>query len=154
LPRHTRPAGRSSRSPRASFLLSEPGALSLPASAGAARPTACRTHGHLPGRPCSGLCLGEDEALTMAEDAPITVSVIVPVHSSASHLERCLTALARSTTPCWECVVVDDGSTDASRAVAQRPGVTLLALTANRGPAHARNRAAEVATGDVLLFID
>jgi glycosyltransferase involved in cell wall biosynthesis len=51
-------------------------------------------------------------------------------------------------------VVVDDGSRDGSHAVAEAMGARCLRLPAQRGPAHARNRGAEVARGDVLFFVD
>jgi hypothetical protein len=85
---------------------------------------------------------------------PITVSVVIPVHNAAAHLERCLTALSRSTYDRYECIVVDDGSTDASPQVARRHGARVIALAGNHGPAYARNRGSEAAQGDVLLFID
>ena len=52
-------------------------------------------------------------------------------------------------------IVVDDSSTDDSGNCARELGAQLVVLTKGpRGPAWARNRGAEIATGDVLLFID
>jgi CTP:molybdopterin cytidylyltransferase MocA len=89
-----------------------------------------------------------------ARDTPVRISVIIPVHNAMAHLEQCLTALSHSTRGPDECLTVDDGSTDDSRGVAQRFGARVIALAGNRGPAFARNRGAEAATGEVLLFID
>jgi len=50
-------------------------------------------------------------------------------------------------------IVVDDGSTDATAMIARRFGVRVISQ-ANRGQATARNRGAERARGDLLLFTD
>jgi GT2 family glycosyltransferase len=86
---------------------------------------------------------------------PVMVSVIIPVYNSADALRRCLEAVATSTYTHYECIVVDDGSTDDSRDVAASFSTRLVALSGEpRGPAYARNRGAEVARGDVVFFVD
>jgi GT2 family glycosyltransferase len=83
------------------------------------------------------------------------VSVIVPVHNGGVNLQRCLQGVAASTRPPDEAIVVDDGSTDGSAAHAAALGARVVTTAAGpRGPAYARNRGAEVATGDVLVFVD
>ncbi|MFQ5667620.1 MAG: glycosyltransferase [Candidatus Binatia bacterium] len=82
------------------------------------------------------------------------LSVIVPVHNGADCLKRCLEALGRSTYRDYECIVVDDGSTDGTRGVAARHGVPVVALEHRGGPARARNRGAEHTRGAFLVFLD
>jgi len=83
------------------------------------------------------------------------LSVIVPVHNGGEGLRRCLQGLAASTHPPDEVIAVDDGSTDASAADAAALGARVLTTgTGPRGPAFARNRGAEAASGDGLVFID
>jgi GT2 family glycosyltransferase len=84
----------------------------------------------------------------------VTISVVIPVYNAAQDLDRCLSALSGSLHKLYECIVVDDGSTDDSREVARRHGARVIAMTGNSGPACARNRGAEAARGDVLLFLD
>jgi glycosyltransferase involved in cell wall biosynthesis len=82
-------------------------------------------------------------------------SVIVPVHNGGEDLQRCLQGLAASTRPPDEVIVVDDGSSDGSAAQGAALAARVVATTAGpRGPAYARNRGAEAATGDVLVFVD
>lgn len=85
----------------------------------------------------------------------IRASVIVPVYNGASTLGACLRALAEQTIPpaCYEIIVVDDGSTDASAAIAAEHGAQLVCQE-HAGPAAARNRGARVARGEILLFTD
>lgn len=82
------------------------------------------------------------------------LSVIIPVYNGEAVLDRCLEHLQQSTFRDYECIVVDDASTDQSRAVAARYGASVLALEHNGGPARARNRGAEQARGELLLFLD
>ncbi|MCL4814529.1 MAG: glycosyltransferase family 2 protein, partial [Vicinamibacteraceae bacterium] len=51
---------------------------------------------------------------------PCQVSVLVPARNAAATLDACLASLARQTLSAWHCVVVDDGSTDETAAVAAR----------------------------------
>lgn len=81
------------------------------------------------------------------------ISVIIPVHNGRATLPRCLDQLWRSTYSQWECIVVDDGSQDESAQIAQARGARVL-QTAHAGPAKARNLGAQVATGDLLFFLD
>jgi len=47
------------------------------------------------------------------------VSVLIPAYDAAATLPACLRSLARQTETDWECILVDDGSRDATRAVAE-----------------------------------
>lgn len=46
------------------------------------------------------------------------MSILLPAHNAAGTIEACLTSIARQTLTAWECVIVDDGSTDGTRAAA------------------------------------
>lgn len=83
-----------------------------------------------------------------------TISVVIPVHQSATLLDDCLSHLMAGTERPTECVVVDDGSTDASAQTALRHGAVVLSTDERRGPAHARNLGARAARGDIVLFLD
>jgi GT2 family glycosyltransferase len=82
------------------------------------------------------------------------ISVVVPVRDGEADLARCLDALARSTVPPLEVIVVDDGSRDGSAEVARARGARVVRLPSSRGPAFARNRGAELARGEILFFTD
>jgi GT2 family glycosyltransferase len=76
------------------------------------------------------------------------------VRNGASTLPTCLEAVARTRDVSWECIVVDDGSTDHSVQIARRAGVRVIEAATQGGPARARNIGAMAASGDILLFID
>jgi glycosyltransferase involved in cell wall biosynthesis len=50
---------------------------------------------------------------------PPRISVLLPVRNAAATLPACLASLARQTEPAWQCVVVDDGSVDDTRSIAE-----------------------------------
>lgn len=81
-------------------------------------------------------------------------SVVVPCHNAAKTLERCLAAVAAQTAAPAEVIVVDDASTDATAAIAERFPCRVVEVDPNRGPAAARNRGAAAAGGKVLFFLD
>lgn len=83
----------------------------------------------------------------------LRVSVVVPVRDDAAHLRRCLDALAAQTVLADEIVVVDNGSTDDSAAVAQAAGALVLTERV-RGIARASARGYDRAAGDVLVRLD
>ncbi len=82
------------------------------------------------------------------------VSVVIPAYNAMEHLARCLDALAASTYTLYEAIVVDDGSSDETAAVAQARGVRVFRLASRSGPAHARNCGAHIAQGEIILFLD
>ena len=58
----------------------------------------------------------------IAQRAPVPdplVSILLPAWQADGTLPACLRSITRQTDPRWECVVVDDGSTDATAAIAQ-----------------------------------
>lgn len=83
-----------------------------------------------------------------------TVSVIIPAHNAAGYLYQCLDHLRRSSRPPDECIVIEDGSTDRTAAVAEGYGATVLSSGQRCGPGAARNLGAGAATGDILFFLD
>ena len=87
------------------------------------------------------------------------VTVLVPAHDEERGLEGTLRALAASGHPGLEVVVVDDGSTDATAAIASRlavelPGLRVVRQPANLGKARALCEGARVARGEVVVTVD
>src|SRR3989441_5569230 len=81
------------------------------------------------------------------------VSVVVCTYNGARTIRDCLEGLARLAYPDYEVIVVDDGSTDATAAIAQEYDCHLI-RTANRGLANARNTGLKAATGEIVAYID
>ena len=81
------------------------------------------------------------------------VSVIIPVHNGAAYLGEALASVQAQNYRPLEIIVVDDGSTDGSAAVAKAVGVKYF-YQEKSGAAAARNRGVGAARGNYLAFLD
>lgn len=81
-------------------------------------------------------------------------TVIVVSHNSAADLPACLDSLRATITPDDELLVYDGGSTDDSAAVATGRGARVERSPINHGFAGAANRAASLARGRILVFLN
>lgn len=82
------------------------------------------------------------------------ISVIVPVYNGARFLAAALESVGAQHYRPAEVIVVDDGSTDDTAAVAKRYGGVRYLRQPNLGAAAARNAGAAAATGELLAFLD
>jgi glycosyltransferase involved in cell wall biosynthesis len=91
---------------------------------------------------------------------PEMFSIVMPTYNRAARLKRALAHLLQlpEIDRC-EVIVVNDGSTDGTLAVLEgfrrlRPEMVRVLTVANGGPGHARNRGAELARCNRILFLD
>jgi len=99
-------------------------------------------------------------------DAPVAaptggwprVSVVIPAYNVERYLREAIESAVAQTAPPHEILVVDDGSTDGTGAiadaVAREHAQVRVIHQDNGGPAVARNSAIEVAAGEFLTFLD
>lgn len=85
-----------------------------------------------------------------------TVSVIIPTHNRKEYLQECIGSVLAQTYTDYEVIVVDDGSTDGTRAaVAQYEDPRLrYVYQENAGGSAARNRGLLESTAPYVLFLD
>lgn len=88
---------------------------------------------------------------------PSSASVVIPTYNRLEQLHRVVEAVVSQEHP-WpldlEVIVVDDGSTDATREwLARRPHGVRALQQENAGPARARNRGVRAARGEIILFL-
>ena len=81
------------------------------------------------------------------------LSIILPAKDEAVGLRRTLPAL-RAAYPEAQLIVVDDGSTDDTAAMAHEHGAKVLSSPYSMGNGAAIKRGTRAATGDVLVFMD
>lgn len=98
-------------------------------------------------------------AITKSEGA-IKVSVVIPNYNKAKYLRKTIESIwAQDYQGNYECVVVDDGSTDSSFDVIMdlfhRTPVSMkvVFLESNRGVAHALNLGVQLAEGEYISFL-
>lgn len=95
----------------------------------------------------------------MPEPCLPLVSIVTPAFNAADTIGPCIASVAGQTHADWEHLVADDGSTDATAAIAEAAAmqdarVRLLRAEANGGAAVARNRALATARGRFVAFLD
>ncbi len=101
-----------------------------------------------------------NKPLTFASNSFPLVSVIIPVYNQAEFLPETVESVVNQTYRYWECLIINDGSTDNSAEVAQRLiekysdyNIKLYSKK-NGGLADARNYGIERALGDYILPLD
>jgi CDP-glycerol glycerophosphotransferase len=88
----------------------------------------------------------------------VQLSVVIPYYNVETYFEEALQSLARQSLTDLEVIMVDDGSPDASIAIARRFAAAdprfRLVEQENGGLGHARNTGARHATGKYIAFVD
>lgn len=88
------------------------------------------------------------------------VSIIIPLYNKAPYIKKALETVCSQTYQDWECIIMDDGSTDGSGELAKQVISELsdsrfrLLSQANAGVAAARNNAVKQSSGELLCFLD
>lgn len=90
-----------------------------------------------------------------ARGAGLTASVLITNYNYGRFLDACLESVRTQTRRPHEIVIVDDGSTDDSRAIIDGlAGDATVILQEQRGQAGALDAAVAASTGDLLCFLD
>jgi glycosyltransferase involved in cell wall biosynthesis len=85
----------------------------------------------------------------------VRVSVIIPTLNEGERIRGLLRSLKEAPYPEKEIIVVDGGSTDGTVEIAKEEGATVIQEKGSiRGPGNAKNQGVEVATGEVVAFLD
>jgi len=87
------------------------------------------------------------------------VSIVVPVYNGERFLAEALNSVLNQTYQNWECIIVDDGSSDQSLEIAMEfskrfPGKFRVLSQANSGQSSARNSGIAEALGEFIAFLD
>lgn len=89
----------------------------------------------------------------------IEVSIIIPLYNKEDFIERALACIEHQTFVNWECIIIDDGSTDLSAKIVQnyisdRGHRWKYVFQENMGQAAARNAGINQSNGKYLAFLD
>lgn len=86
------------------------------------------------------------------------ISIIVPCYNQAQFLDECLQSVLDQTYQNWECIIVNDGSTDNSSIIAkkwaEKDSRFIYIHKENGGISSARNKGLEKASGNYIQFLD
>ena len=96
--------------------------------------------------------------MTNMEKKTPEISVIIPVYNCERYLEDCLRSVAGQNFADWECIIIDDGSTDSSSEIYTRFSNIdkrfRIIKKENGGLSSARNAGIGSAKGNYLFFLD
>ncbi|MFA6257822.1 MAG: glycosyltransferase family A protein [Candidatus Paceibacterota bacterium] len=83
------------------------------------------------------------------------ISLIICAYNEEKYIKACLeSAIKNSSGKFHEIIVIDNNSTDGTKEIAEKiPGVKII-QEMKKGANHARQKGFELATGDILAFID
>lgn len=85
-------------------------------------------------------------------------SIIIPCYNIAAYIRETLKSVLAQTHAEWECICVDDGSTDGTAAIldeySRRDARFKVIHKINAGVSAARNDAIKIAAGDYVCFLD
>ena len=86
------------------------------------------------------------------------VSIIVPVYNVEFYIKKCVKSVLSQTYPCFELILIDDGSTDKSGVYCDELAKTDQRVKVlhkkNGGQAEARNIGLDCARGEFIFFLD
>jgi len=82
------------------------------------------------------------------------ISIVICAYNAERTMDACMASLRELRYPNYEVIVVDDGSTDSTRAIAERYPEAKVIAQPNKGLSVARNVGAEAATGDIIAYTD
>jgi glycosyltransferase involved in cell wall biosynthesis len=99
----------------------------------------------------SGICSTVRSSMT----ATTTVSAVIPVHNGERYVAEAVRSVLSQTRPPIDCIVIDDGSTDASAEAVRAFADEITYVRQDRGGvSQARNRGAELGRGELVAFLD
>jgi glycosyltransferase involved in cell wall biosynthesis len=86
------------------------------------------------------------------------ISIIVPVYNVEAYLQKCLESILRQTFSDFECILIDDGSTDNSSQIcdeySRKDNRIIVIHQKNKGVSEARNAGLRIARGEWIGFTD
>ena len=90
--------------------------------------------------------------------AELDVSIVLPVHNEAGHLQAEIDRIAEAmdaSSYSWELIIVDDGSSDGSTDIARADGrARVIRTERNRGAGTSRRIGTEAARGQIVVWSD
>ena len=89
----------------------------------------------------------------------VAISIVIPLYNKELYLEQVLGCIERQTWTNWECIIVDDGSTDKSSQIAKdfissHGDKWRYIRQENQGQAAARNVGIDFSRGQYIAFLD
>ena len=86
------------------------------------------------------------------------ITIIIPIYNAEQYLNECLESVINQTYTEWECILINDGSSDNSEKICQyfinKDNRFIYYHQENQGLSLTRNRGIEEAKGEYIYFLD
>jgi glycosyltransferase involved in cell wall biosynthesis len=86
------------------------------------------------------------------------ISIIIPIYNSEFYLRKCLDSILEQTFTDFECILINDGSTDKSPVICdeyvKKDARFIVIHQINKGVSAARNAGLDIARGEWIGFVD
>lgn len=83
------------------------------------------------------------------------ISLIICAYNEEKYIKTCLEHVIKNSSRKFdEVILIDNNSTDRTKKIAEKISEVRIATELKKGPNHARQKGFEIATGDILAFID
>lgn len=86
------------------------------------------------------------------------ISIIIPVYNKEAYIDRCLSSILKQTYTSFECIIIDDGSTDKSYEICKKysemDSRIRILQQKNKGPSSARNKGLAEVISPWVTFVD
>ena len=82
------------------------------------------------------------------------ISIVIPTYNSEKFIENCIHSLLNQSIPCYEIIVINDGSTDNTKDILSKYKCLNVIHQTNKGPSSSRNLGIELAKGNWIAFLD
>lgn len=85
----------------------------------------------------------------------MNISVVIPAYNAAKTIRQTLESCLQQSCQAHEIIVVDDCSDDGTLAIIREyPSVKAITAEENQGPSYCRNLGWQIASGDIIAFLD
>ena len=87
------------------------------------------------------------------------ISIVIILYNTVQYIEECIESVVKQSQKPYECIIVNDGSTDGSELIAQAyekkfPNLIKVINQSNAGAFMARKTGIDYASGDYVVVID
>lgn len=85
-------------------------------------------------------------------------SILIPVYNSALYIEQCIKSIKNQSYKNFECIIVNDGSTDNSldliNDIIENDARFTVISQSNKGISDTRNKLLEMSNGEYIVWVD
>lgn len=91
--------------------------------------------------------------MNVSKEGRKLISIIIPAYNEGRYIGQCIESLIKQTVKNFEIIVIDDGSTDDTKKIAENFDVSVISIF-HAGPGQAKKEGIKFTRGEILVFFD